>query len=106
MPSGLDWKRFRLLTFDCYGTLVNWETGILYVLKPWATAEQIAANDDELLGAFGEAESIAEHTMPQSVYREILRETMKRIAARFGKTASSAQQEALAGSVGEWPVFA
>jgi 2-haloalkanoic acid dehalogenase type II len=105
MSSGLDWKRFRLLTFDCYGTLVNWETGILQVLKPWATAERIAATDEELLAAFGEGESAAEHAMPKSVYREILRETMKRIAARFSKTASAAQQEALANSVGDWPVF-
>jgi 2-haloalkanoic acid dehalogenase type II len=106
MSSGLDWKRFRLLTFDCYGTLVNWEAGILHVLKPWAAAEQIAASDEELLAAFGEAESATEHTMPKSVYREILRETMKRIAAKFSKTASAAKQEALASSVGDWPVFA
>jgi len=106
MSSGLDWKRFRLLTFDCYGTLVNWEAGILQVLKPWATAEHIAASDEELLAAFGEGESAAEHALPKSVYREILRETMKRIAARFSKTASAVQREALANSVGDWPVFA
>jgi 2-haloalkanoic acid dehalogenase type II len=105
MSSGLDWKRFRLLTFDCYGTLVNWEAGILHVLKPWADAERIPASDEELLAAFGEAESVAEHAMPKSVYRDILRETMKGIAARFSKTASAAQQEALASSVGNWPVF-
>jgi 2-haloacid dehalogenase len=105
MSSGLDWKRFRLMTFDCYGTLVDWEAGILNVLKPWAATKQIAATGEELLTAFGESESVAEHTMPRAVYREILRETMKSIALKFNKTASAAEQEALATSVGDWPLF-
>jgi 2-haloacid dehalogenase len=106
MTSGLDWKQFRLMTFDCYGTLVDWEAGIFAVLKPWAAAAQTVASEDELLAAFGEAESAAEHAMPKSVYRDILRETTKGVAAKFGRVASPAEQDALATSVGDWPVFA
>jgi 2-haloacid dehalogenase len=105
MSSGLDWKRFGLMTFDCYGTLVDWEAGILSVLKPWAATKQMAATGEELLAAFGEAESVAEQARPSTIYREILRETMKGMALKFGKTASAAEQEALAASVGDWPVF-
>ena len=76
MVSGVEWTKFKLMTFDCYGTLVNWEAGILGVLQPWAAAANVAAQGEELLAAFGDAESHAEHAMPKSVYREILRETM------------------------------
>jgi 2-haloalkanoic acid dehalogenase type II len=105
MASGIEWAKYKLLTFDCYGTLVDWEAGILGVLKPWAGAARVAASSDELLSAFGEAESAAEQAMPKSVYREILRETMKGIAEQFGRNASPREQAALANSVGDWPVF-
>ena len=106
MSSGMDWKRYKLMTFDCYGTLVDWEAGILEVLRPWAVGARIVAGEQDLLRAFGDAESSAEHAKPKSVYREILRETMNGIAGQFKKTSSVAEQEALANSVGDWPVFA
>jgi len=106
MSGRLSWSEFRLLTFDCYGTLVDWETGILGVLTPWAAAHQLAARPEELLAAFGAAESAVERERPQTVYKDILRESMGRIAASFGKTARTEEREALAKSVGDWPVFA
>ncbi len=106
MPSGLRWNEFELLTFDCYGTLVDWEAGILEVLTPWAAANQVEAGSEALLTAFGAAESAVEHDTPQALYRDVLRETMGRIAASFGKTAPTEEREALASSVGDWPVFA
>jgi 2-haloacid dehalogenase len=105
MPSGLHWNDFELLTFDCYGTLVDWETGILEVLKPWASANAVAAGSEELLAAFGTAESAVEHEKPKALYRDVLREAMGRIAASFGKTARTEEREALGNSVGDWPVF-
>ena len=106
MPSGLHWNEFDLLTFDCYGTLVDWEAGILDVLKPWASANAVAASPEKLLTAFGNAESAVEHERPQALYRDVLREAMGRIAASFGKTARMEEREALGRSVGDWPVFA
>ncbi len=99
------WEWFKLLTFDCYGTLIDWEAGILAVLHPWAERNHVRAFDDELLVAFGEAESAQEHETPQAVYREILRGAMARLARRFGKAASAADRNALALSVGDWPAF-
>jgi 2-haloacid dehalogenase len=105
MASGLAWETFKLLTFDCYGTLVDWESGILGILKPWAAAHRISVADDVLLAAYAEAETKAEHALPTSVYREILRETMEGIAEQFGKSASQEEKSALANSVGDWHVF-
>jgi 2-haloacid dehalogenase len=106
MPSGLHWNAFELLTFDCYGTLVDWETGILDVLRPWASANAVGASSEELLTAFGAAESVVQRESPQALYRDVLGEAMGRIAASFGKTSRTEERETLASSVGDWPVFA
>jgi 2-haloacid dehalogenase len=106
MPNGLRWNEFRLLTFDCYGTLIDWETGILDVLRPWAATNQVDAGPDELLAAFGAAESAVQRERPQALYRDVLREAMGRVAASFGKMARTEEREALGRSVGDWPVFA
>lgn len=99
------WESFKLLTFDCYGTLIDWEAGILAVLRPWAERNHVRASDDELLAAYGEAESAQERETPQAVYREILRGTMSHIARRFGKAADALDQDDLALSVGDWLAF-
>jgi hypothetical protein len=43
---------FSALTFDCYGTLIDWETGILAALRPWTAAHRVEVGDEELLAAF------------------------------------------------------
>jgi 2-haloacid dehalogenase len=97
---------FRVITFDCYGTLVDWEAGILAVLRPWAARTGVRANDAKLLAAFGEAESEAEHAQPGAAYPEILRATHAGIARRLGASADAAAAGGLGRSVGDWPVFA
>jgi 2-haloalkanoic acid dehalogenase type II len=105
MSSQLPWNEFRLLTFDCYGTLIDWEQGILGVLQPWAWKNHLAASAEELLRAFAIAESELQREKPQTMYGDILRESMARIAASFGSAAGAREQEALAASVHAWPVF-
>jgi 2-haloacid dehalogenase len=97
---------FRVLTFDCYGTLIDWEAGILAALRPWASRASIDADDAALLAAFGEAEAAAEHAAPGSRYPEILRDTHSRIAAHFAKPPDDAAAKIFAASVGDWPPFA
>jgi 2-haloacid dehalogenase len=97
---------FRVLTFDCYGTLIDWETGILAVLRPWATRAGISASDTELLGAFGEAESAAEHDMPSALYPDVLRATHACIAKHFNARQDADAADLLGRSVGDWPPFA
>lgn len=96
---------FRVLTFDCYGTLVDWETGILCVLRPWAARAGVVANDSKLLAAFASAESEAEHAQPGAAYPEILRVAHAGIARRLGASPDPVVADALGRSVGDWPVF-
>jgi len=107
----MKFDEFRVLTFDCYGTLIDWETGILAVLRPWMMRAGISASDAEILGAFGEAESLAEHEMPSAIYPDVLRATHARMAKHFGsdfRTTTPPDSEAadlLGKSVGDWPAF-
>jgi 2-haloacid dehalogenase len=106
MGNTLRLSEFRVLTFDCYGTLIDWESGILGVLRPWATRVGISVNDAALLASFAEAESAAEHESPGALYPEILRSTHARIAAHFRAAADTTAADSLASSVGDWPPFA
>lgn len=94
-----------MLTFDCYGTLIDWETGIFEVLRSWAQRQKLEASDGELLGAFRQAESTCQQEMPEARYPEILRVVHRRIGERFHQTVSPADAAALANSVGSWPPF-
>jgi 2-haloalkanoic acid dehalogenase type II len=93
----LDITRFKSLSFDCYGTLIDWETGILAELRPWAARHRLALADEALLAAFGAVESACQHEDPSKLYRDILAETHRRLAGRLGAPGGVA---ALAGKSG------
>jgi len=96
---------FRALTFDCYGTLIDWETGILSTLRPWAMRSRVDAPDDALLAAFARSESVEERADPGANYRDVLRRVMTRLGAELGGIVTDADREALACGVGRWPAF-
>ncbi len=97
---------FQAITFDCYGTLIDWETGILRCLRPWAKTAGIDADDQQLLQAFNRAEAACEIISPTALYPDILRDVHREIAAQFDTESNDADAERLARSVGNWPPFA
>jgi 2-haloacid dehalogenase len=99
------YKDFKVLTFDCYGTLIDWLPGILSVLRPWATRNALSAADDELLQAYDAAETACEHELAPALYPQILRAAHARIAANFGVAANANDADSLAESVGDWLPF-
>jgi 2-haloacid dehalogenase len=101
----IDYSRFDALTFDCYGTLIDWEAGILAALRPVLSGRGVEATDDELLALFGGFESAAE-AGPYLRYRAILAHCLRRIAAHYGVEPDEAEVEGFADSVGAWPAFA
>jgi 2-haloalkanoic acid dehalogenase type II len=94
------------MTFDCYGTLIDWESGILGALVPWVRQQGGSATDEELLVAFAEAESQVERELPAALYPAILRVVHQRIAERLGIASSAEEAGRFAASVGDWPTFA
>jgi putative hydrolase of the HAD superfamily len=97
--------RFRALSFDCYGTLIDWETGIADELEPWAATHGIVSARGELIEIFARHESRVQTEHPAMRYPEALAVTLERIARDHGVTASCAEQESFGASVGRWPAF-
>lgn len=100
----MDPDRFSLLTFDCYGTLVDWETGILDAVRPVCRAHGSNPPDALVLSAFAAAEHLAQGGRYRS-YRYVLADTLRRMGIAMGFRPSRREQEAFAGSPGRWPVF-
>jgi 2-haloacid dehalogenase len=96
---------FSALTFDCYGTLIDWETGILAALRPWTAAHGVEVGDEELLAAFGRAESRREAADPTAPYPRILAGVLEDLAEALGATVSGEEARAFGDSVKDWPVF-
>jgi 2-haloacid dehalogenase len=96
---------FSALTFDCYGTLIDWESGILAALRPWAAAHRVEADDELLLAAFARAEARREVAEPTAPYPRILAGVLEDLAEELGATASRQEAETFAGSVKDWPAF-
>ncbi len=105
MTDELDYGRFEALTFDCYGTLIDWETGILAGLRRALAGQAAQASDDDLLEHFGRAEANAE-AGPYRPYRQILADCLVEVSGHYGLPADHAAAASFGGSVGEWPAFA
>ena len=102
---GLDYGAFDALTFDCYGTLIDWEAGILAALRtvlPAGTGD--GADDEALLEEYANAEATLEHG-PYRRYREIVGEGMAAVARAHGADPTPDDIARLGGSVADWPAF-
>ena len=102
--AALDFDRFDVLTFDCYGTLIDWEAGILAALRPPLAAHGITASDEDALGAFARHEAELE-AGPYRPYREVLGEVLGAMVGHFGAEASAAERAVFGPSVADWPAF-
>jgi 2-haloalkanoic acid dehalogenase type II len=100
-----DFARYRALSFDCYGTLIDWETGIRQALQPWAATRRVEAGTDELLNRFGAHENVVESESPTLAYPLVLAESLRRIGADLGVEVSDAEAGEFGASVGDWPAF-
>jgi len=96
---------FEALSFDCYGTLIDWEAGIAAVLRPWADAHHVQLTDEQLLTAYSRYEAQAEVDHPTDLYPQILARAMRGLGAQLGVPVSDDEAESLAVSVPDWPAF-
>ena len=95
---------YDVLTFDCYGTLIDWGSGMVGFLQPLLLAHDAHVVDDFLLEFFADKEPAAQADGRR--YRDVLADVLMQLGERLAFTPS---EEALAGfadSVGDWPVFA
>ena len=97
-------SRFRVITFDCYGTLIDWEAGILSALRPILSAHEAELSDPEILRVYGELEAETESSayLP---YREVLRQVVSGFGDRLGFSATEQEKQSLADSLASWRPF-
>jgi 2-haloacid dehalogenase len=100
----LDFSQFEYLTFDCYGTLINWEAGILSALQPILAAHKIVLSDNNLLELYGEFEAEAE-SGDFKTYRQILSSVVSAFGTKFNFSPTDAEIQALPQSLAQWPPF-
>lgn len=98
-----DLTKFTALSFDCYGTLIDWEAGIAAVLSPWA--EGLGVSDEELLVAYAGNEAAVEREAPATRYPEVLAEAFRRTGAGLGREVTDDWARRLGESVPDWPAF-
>jgi 2-haloacid dehalogenase len=100
----LDFSRFEVVSFDCYGTLIDWETGIFSALRPILTAHGKTLTDAQLLELYGELEAKAEQGDFRP-YREVLQAVVRGFGAQFGFAPSEDEIRALPESLARWQPF-
>lgn len=103
MAAALDPGAFDVLTFDCYGTLVDWESGLLTALRAQLGEAIAQVPDDELLEAFAALEHEAQS--PYQPYRDVLAQCLRELGERFGAAPTEQRQRLFAESVPDWPPF-
>jgi len=96
---------YRALSFDCYGTLIDWESGILNFLRPWAARAGVTVDDEALLATFAVVESREQSRTPNQLYPAVLEAALDGIADRLDISASAADRAAFGQSVRYWPAF-
>lgn len=97
---------FKAMTFDVYGTLIDWETGLLNELRPWVRKHALNLSDDAILEAFAGEESPIQRANPRMLYRDVLAEVHRALAKKWDIAADAVAAKAFGGSIARWPAFA
>ncbi len=109
--SAIDASAFDALTFDVYGTLIDWEAGILTALQPWRTRTQLQLTDSEVHAAFANQETAVQIEDPALPYPQVLQRVLHRMSTTLcsdaiDAIATSGEMQLFGESVGAWPPFA
>jgi 2-haloacid dehalogenase len=105
LSAELDLATYKVLSFDCYGTLIDWEAGIAAILGPWASEQGLDLDDEELLLAYAGAEADVERETPTARYPDVLAAAFRRAGEQLGKPVSGEWAARLGRSVPDWPAF-
>ncbi len=96
---------FKALTFDCYGTLIDWETGMFEALKPLIDRTGKAFTREQVLEAHARHESAQQTETPAMIYSELLTKVHERLTREWGVRPIPEESRAYGQSVRDWPAF-
>lgn len=100
----IDFQRFELLTFDCYGTMIDWEAGIFSALRPILRGHGVTLPDSAILETYSELEASAEQGDFRS-YRQVLASVVAGFGRRLGFEPAQSEIDSLANSLPRWEPF-
>lgn len=98
-------SHFDAVTFDVYGTLIDWEPSIVESLARWAANCGVAATGEELIMSFDRARAIIQKERPAHLYPEVLRRCFDRISGDFGVPLDPKRREAFSTMPHQWPAY-
>lgn len=104
--DALDLSRFKALCFDCYGTLIDWETGMADAVRPWLKEENSAVTPGLVLTAFAFMKWRHEQPRPTILFTELMRRSWIDLEGVFEFEPKPERAAAFANSIGDWPPFA
>jgi FMN phosphatase YigB (HAD superfamily) len=96
---------FKVLSFDCYGTLIDWETGITLAVQPLLARATEALSRDQVLETFARHEAAQQSETPSMIYSELLSTVHTRMAKDWGIEPRAEESKAFGNSVRDWPAF-
>lgn len=96
---------FKVLSFDCYGTLIDWESGILAGLRPLAHRAGITLDGEAILACFAAHEARQQAATPDMRYAELLSVVHGHLARDWGVVDDVEENERFGASIAEWPAF-
>ena len=96
---------YAALSFDCYGTLIDWEAGIGAVLTPWARDNDLDLDQEALLTYYAEHEARTEAQLPDALYPDVLARSFTSLGRQLGVTVPAQWAATLGRSVPDWPAF-
>jgi 2-haloacid dehalogenase len=101
--TSLDFDQFKVITFDCYGTLIDWESGLLAAIRPILRAHGMNLSDVQILQVYSELEPKEQN--PYRRYREVLSNVVRGFGERLRFSVSDAEAESLPESLKNWLPF-
>ena len=104
MLVAIEFDKYDVLTFDCYGTLIDWRSGILAVLKPLLANHNVSLDDNQILEIYAEFESEQEKG-EYTKYRDVLKAVVRKFGERLSFKPSLSEQDSLPDSIKNWQPF-
>lgn len=105
MGENVNLSDFKVLAFDVYGTLIDWEYGMITALKPLTDKVSHSLTHDEILEAHAFHESTTQRWTPGKMYRDLLPVVYRRLAEEWGVDVTWEECQAYGLSVRQWPAF-
>lgn len=96
---------FDAVTFDVYGTLIDWEPSIIAFLTDWAKRHGVQARGDDLLMAFDRARAEIQKVRPALLYPDVLRRCFERICGEYGVAVDAKERDAFSRTPHDWPAY-